>query len=374
MAAEHIPRAWRFAVPLLAFTLAACGGKQQAPPHRAPPLATVTVQERAMPQQQIWDGTVQAVNSAVLMAQTNARVTEIPYDVNDVVPAGTVLVRFTDVEQKSATRAAAAQTASAQATFRNAETNYERTAAIFAKGLIAKAALDDARAQRDAAQAALRAAEANRNEIAQQQDYTTVRAPYAGIVTQRFVSVGEAVAGPPFPQKLIAITSLKDLRVEVKVPQNAAATIRRYGAAEILLPDDGGTRRVAAGKVTVFPYADPATHTFDVRVELSSQDTGLFPGVSVKVAFAAGSTRRLLIPESALWRSGELVGVYVIHNDTVSLRLVRLGPSFGDEVEVISGLAPGETIAREPLKAIAWLTQQHEGGPASRRQAGGDGA
>lgn len=341
--------------------LSACGKHQASAPMQAPPLASLTVQDRTMPQQQIWDGTVQAVNSAVLMAQTNARVTELPYDVNDVVPAGGVLVRFTDVEQKSATRAAEAQIASARATYNDAKTNYERTAALFEKGLLAKATLDQARAQRDTALATLNAAQANRREVAQQQDYTVVRAPYAGIVTQRFVQVGEAVAGPPFPQKLIAITSLKDLRIEVRVPQGAAASIRRYGKAEVLPGDDDG-HVVAAGKVTVFPYADPATHTFDVRVDLSGQDTGLFPGMSVKVAFATGSTRRLLVPESALWRNGELTGVYVIHDGTVSLRLLRLGRRFGDEVEVIAGLAPGETIARDPIKAVGWLSRQHQGG------------
>jgi RND family efflux transporter MFP subunit len=352
----------RFASPAgLALLLAACGAHQPPPAPKPPPLATLTVQERTMPQQQVWDGTVQAVNSAVLMAQTNARVTELPYDVNDVVPEGAVLVRFTDVEQKSATRAAEAQIASAQATYEDARTNYERTAALFGKGLLARATLDQARAQRDTALAAVNAARANRAQAAQQQDYTVVRAPYAGIVTQRFVQVGEAVAGPPFPQKLIAITSLKDLRIEVKVPQGAAEAIRRFGKAELLVGDDGA-HRIPAAKVTVFPYADPDTHTFDVRVDLSGQGIGLFPGMSVKVAFATGSTRRLLIPASALWRSGELTGVYVIRGDAVSLRMVRLGRRFGDDVEVISGLQSGETIARDPVNAVGWLAGQHAGG------------
>lgn len=360
----HADRIRRVTALLAMLALAACG-KPHAPAALQPSLASFVVQQRTMPEQQIWDGTVQAVNSAVLMAQTNARVTELPYDVNDVVPAGGVVVRFTDVEQKSATHAAEAQIASANAAYVNAQANFQRTAAIFAKGLIAKATLDQARAERDAAQAALYAAQANRKQIAQQQDYTTVRAPYAGIVTQRFVSVGEAVAGPPFPQKLIAITSLKDLRVEVQVPQDAAASIRHFGAAQVLVANDGSERRVVASKVTVFPYADPATHTFDVRVDLAAQDAGLFPGMSVKVAFATGSTKRLLIPESALWRNGELTGVYVIHGNAVSLRLVRLGRRFGDEAEVISGLGPGEAIARDPVEAVGWLSRQHQGGDVS---------
>jgi RND family efflux transporter MFP subunit len=359
---------------LIALTLAACGGAH-APASTgmaSPPLASLQVQAKEMPRQQIWDGTVEAVNSTVLSAQTNARVLALPYDVNDVVPEGAVLVRFTDVEQKSATRAAQAQIASARATYVNAQANYRRVAAIFAKGLIARADLDQALAQRDAASAALNAAQANWREIGQQQDYTVVRAPYAGIVTRRYVQVGEAVVGPPFPQQLIAITSLRDLRVQVKVPQDAAAAIRRYGAAQIL-PQGGGAKRIDADKVTVFPYADPATHTFDVRVDLPDLDAGLFPGMSASVAFATGSTRRLLVPASALWRNGEITGVYVIHGGTASLRMVRLGPRFGDEVEVISGLQSGETIARDPLEAVAWLTREHRGGKAPAPDARGEG-
>lgn len=356
----------------LALALAACGEPPQPDPAKAPQPAALTVQDRTMPRKQVWDGTVQAVHSAVLMAQTNARVTELPYDVNDVVAAGAVLVRFTDVEQISATRAAAAQIASARASYQNAKTQYERMATLFAKGFQAKAALDLARAQRDTALAALNAAEATRREVGQQVDYTVVRAPYAGIVTQRFVQVGEAVTGPPFAQKLIAITSLKDLRVEVQVPQGAAAAIRRFGEAELRLGNDGA-RTLAAGKVTVFPYADPATHTFDVRVELAGRDAGLFPGMSVKVAFMTGSTQRLLIPGSALWQRGELAGVYVIHGDAVSLRLVRLGRRFGDEVEVISGLQSGETIARDPVQAVGWLARQHRDAGAPDGKAGGGG-
>jgi RND family efflux transporter MFP subunit len=356
----------------LALVLVACGKSPPPQPAKAPQLAALTVQDRTLPREQVWDGTVQAVNSAVLMAQTNARVTELPYDVNDVVSAGAVLVRFTDVEQKSATRAAAAQIASARATYVNAKANYERMAAVFAKGYVAKATLDQARAQRDAALAALNAAVATRSEVGQQADYTVVRAPYAGIVTQRFVQVGEAVTGPPFAQKLIAITSLKDLRVEVQVPQGAAAAIRRFGKAELRL-GNAGARTLSAGKVTVFPYADPATHTFDVRVELAGQNAGLFPGMSVKVAFMTGSTQRLLMPASALWRRGELTGVYVIHDDNVSLRLVRLGRRFGDEVEVISGLQSGETIARDPVQAVGWLARRHGDANGPDGKAGGEG-
>jgi len=351
-------------LPLMV-ALAACGHPAQSPPTRAaPPLASMIVKAEAAAQQQIWDGTVEAVNSAVLSAQTNARVLELPYDVNDVVPQGAVLVRFTDVEQQSASRAARAQIDSARATYLNARVNYDRIAAIAAKGFIARAELDQALAQRDSAQAAMTAAEATWRQVGMQADYTVVRAPYAGIVTRRYVQVGESVqAGPPVPQQLIALASLKDLRVAVQVPQSSIEAIRQHRAADILL-DGPAARRVMASKVTVFPYADPATHSFAVRAELPGEGTGLYPGMTVKVAFATGEVSRLLVPAGALVRRGELLGLYVMTDAGVALRQVRVGDRYGDRVELLSGLDTGERIALDPVAAARWLAEQRQGSGA----------
>lgn len=322
-------------------------------------LVAVTVHRETMPAEQVWDGVVEAVNAATLSAQTNARVRELPYDVGDVVPAGAVLVRFTDVEQSSATHAAQAQIASAKAAYVNAEANYRRIDAIYARGLIAKADLDQALAQRDAAQAALSSAQAQWRQIGQQFDYTVVRAPYAAIVTRRFVQVGEAVqAGPPVPQPLIAVQSLEKLRVNVQVPQGAAVEIRRYGRAAVLA--DGDARRIVADSVSVFPYADPDTHSFSVRVEFPGRDAGLYPGMTVKVAFATGQTRRLMVPVAALVDRGELRGVYVIGVDGVSLRQVRTGTPENGRVEVLSGLDDGERVAVDPNAALRWLMRERQ--------------
>ena len=347
---------------LLAMAIAACSGGKQPPARQqgaAPPLASLVVRPDEAPNRQVWDGTVEAVNAAVLTAQTDARVMELPHDVNDVVPEGAVLVRFSNVEQKSAARAAQAQIASARASYVNAEANFKRLAAIYPQGYVSKADYDQALAQRNAARGALEAAQAQWSQAGQAEKYTVVRAPYAGVVTKRYVQVGEAVTGPPFAQQLIGIASLKDLRVEVKVPQSVAEAIRRSGTAEVQY--DGGRERLKASKVTVFPYADPATHTFSVRLDLSGEHAGLYPGMTVKVAFATGEAKQLLVPLSALVERGELQGVYVIDGDHVTLRQLRTGDVSGDRIQVLAGLDGGERIATDPAAAARWLiAQRHE--------------
>ncbi len=339
----------------VAGALAGCGNQPagQVAPQQEPPLAGLTVRAESGQSQQVWDGVVEAVQQVTITAQTNARVLELPYEVNAIVAEGAVLVRFSDVEQKSARNAATAQIAAAQASYRDAQASYARIAAVYAKGYVSPAQMDQQRAARDAAKATLEAARARLSEVGQQLDYTVLRAPFAGVITHRFVHAGQAVqAGPPSPQPLLTLQALDNLRVNVQVPQSAAAAIRQFHTAEVL---PAGGRRIRASTVEVFPYADPATHTFNVRLQLPAGSVGLYPGMTVKVAFATGAARRLLVPDSALLQRGELVAVYVLGEHAVTLRQVRTGERDGDAVEVLAGLDDGERVARDPQAAMAWL-------------------
>jgi RND family efflux transporter MFP subunit len=340
--------------------LAGCGGAPAParPPQAAAPFETLTIAPRSADQEQLWDGTVEAVHQATLSAQTAGRVTELPFDVNDFVPQGAVVVRFTDVEQGAAQRAAEAQVRSAEAAFRDAEQQFKRVSDVYARKLVARADLDQATARRDSAKAALDAAQAGLKQAAQTTDYTVVRAPYSGFVTRRFVQIGESVRPG---QALISGLSLGELRVTVQVPQGAMEAIRTQQRAALVLTDG---RRVPADQVVLFPYADPDTHTFSVRLEFKQADTGLYPGMTAKAAFVTGSAEKLLLPRSALVERGELSGVYVWGADGVALRQLRLGHRYGDEVEVLAGLANGERIARDPDAALDYLARQRGGSRA----------
>jgi RND family efflux transporter MFP subunit len=290
------------------------------------------------------------VNTATVSAQTGGRVVELPFDVNDYVRAGDVIVRFTDVEQQSGRRQAEAALKAAEAADREAELAFRRSQEMLDRKLIATSAHDQVRARRDAATAALDAARAALRNAGEQVDYTVVRAPYSGILTERHVQVGETVRPG---QPLLSGLSLARLRVEVEVPQGDIAAIRDLRNAEIQL-DDG--RRIAASRVVLFPEGDPKTHSFRVRLELPEVETGLMPGMSVKASFAIGDARRLRVPATALVRRGELAAVYVVDRERhVVLRQLRLGRREEDRYEVLAGLEPGERIAVDPLAALALL-------------------
>lgn len=328
-------RSLRFLFPLaLIAALAACGGADEAPaqaPIEGLDTWTVAAGESGSPR--TWDGVVEAVREATLTAQTSGRVGEVLHDVNDRVAAGEVLVRLSAVEQQAGVDAARAQLQLAEAT-------YTRMAGLAEGQYVSKMQLDQARAERDAARAQL----AN---VGQLSAYTTIRAPYAGIVGTREVEPGESVG---IGQPLMSVFAPDALRIEVSVPQSDADAIRADPMAKVAFADG---RSVDAAEVIVFPAADAATHAVKVRVLLPPLDPAPQPGMTAKVAFPAVRGAALpRVPASALVRRGEVNAVYVLAEGALSLRQLRLGSGEGDSVEVIAGLAPGETIAADPVAAM----------------------
>ncbi len=345
-------RVLRWLIPTALAVAAGCGGKPPAPassPAAGTSLATEVVQRVAVPAERQLDGVIEAVNQATMSAQTSGRVAEILYDVNDVVPAGAVLLRLRGTEQRAGLEAASAARQEAAARSTEAESRYARIREMYERKVVAKAQLDQVSAERDAAAARLAAASAALDSAREGVAYTEVRAPYAGIVTARLVRVGEAVS-PGTP--LIRGLSLEKLRATVDVPQSLVEQVRKLGKAAVYV--DG--RRIEATRVTIFPEADSATNTFRARVELPPGAAGLHPGMFVKVGFVTGDSPRLLVPATALVTRSEVTAVYVVDgNGRVTLRQVRTGQVFGDRLEVLAGLATGERVALEPAAALRAL-------------------
>ena len=318
-----------------------------------PPLPVVTVQLQTLPREQILDGVVEAVHQSTVSAQTAGRVEEIMVDVNDFVAQGTPIVRIRNIEQRAGLDQAQAALREAQARFVEAQAEYNRIRGVYEKQLVAKAQMDAAIASFDAAKARLEAAQAGVAQAKESLGYTTVNAPYSGMVLERHVQLGETVqSGKP----LMTGFSLDELRVVANVPQRLIGAVRRHQQARVLPPN--GEPGIVAAKLTFFPYADPQSNVFKVRVYLPPKTAGLYPGMFVKTAFRVGEEQRLTMPRQALAQRGEVSAVYVVKDGKVSLRQVRPGRSEGEAVEILAGLEPGETVALDPIKAGVYLKDQ----------------
>ena len=316
------------------------------------PFDTAVVEIAEAPLERVYDGTVEAVNQATMSAQTSGRIAEVYYDVDDYVEPGEPIVRFTNTEQQAQLRQAQAALSEALARQNQAAEEFGRASALFEAGSSSKREYDTAVATRDAADARVAAARSAVETANQQLEYTLVRAPYPGIVTERHVEVGEAVS---VGQPLMSGLSLDSLRVVTNLPQQVAARVREHETA-VVLTEEG---RVDATDITIFPFADTASNTFTVRVDLPDGQYQLYPGMFVKVAFVVGDAERLLVPTDALLRRSEVTGVYVVDSDErVRLRQVRVGNRFGDRIEVLSGLNEGERIALDPVAAGIFVKTQ----------------
>lgn len=321
-------------------------------------LETVAASLEPTPLEQRFEGVLEAVNRATVSAQTSGRVVEILFDVDDYVERGAVLFKFSATEQSARHQQAQAALEEARARLREAQSERNRMAGIYAKRLVAKAAMDKADAELRAAQARYESATARVAETGAQLEHTVVRAPYSGIVVERHIEIGE-LANPGQP--LMTGISLEHLRAVTAVPQRYVATVRGATEARVYA---GDAAPIIGSDITVSPYADPKAHGFRVRVSLPEADpAGLYPGMLVKVGFATGMIEQLLIPPQALVRRSEVTAVYVVEpRGAVRFRQVRVGEIQSDgRIAILAGLSAGERVALDPVQAGELLKAQSAG-------------
>jgi RND family efflux transporter MFP subunit len=333
---------------LFLWTLGICSGLLSVGVLAAEPLAVVQAQYREVPQTYSVEGVMEAVRQSTVSAQISGRVKEVNFDVGDTVKKGQVILRIDESETEQALVGSQAQVMQAQAALTQARANYERSLQLFEQKYISQSALDKAKADFDMAKAQATASEAGESQHALARGYASVIAPFSGVVASRLVEVGEMMTiGKP----MMVGFDPSQMRVVVNVPQYKLAEIGTHPNVSVELTSI--KRWVPAATVTVQPSADARTHSTQVRITMPANEKGVYPGMFVRAHFVVGKASKLLIPASAVVRRSEVVGVYVVDEKGVArLRQVRLGDASGEnEVEVLVGLNPGESVALDPVKA-----------------------
>lgn len=324
---------------IVCFTTLLLGVAVHAQSPQNDPNAWVLVEQAILVEHARLDGRIEAVQQSTVSAQTSGTVVALPFDVDDVVNAGELIVALDDTEQRARLNQANANLTEARASVTDARQRLDRIGPLVERGVASQAELDQANNQFNAAQARFEQAQAAVEQAQEQLSYTQVMAPYGGIVTARHVEVGEAV-NPGAP--LLSGFSLEALRVVVAIPQRYADLARQNKRATVMLNDG---RVLQTGEMTFFPYADPNTHSFRVRMPLTEPDGTLFPGMLVRVGLPVAEREALWIPATAMVRRGELRGVYVLdETDQPRLRQIRTGVTRDDHIEVLSGLSAGERV------------------------------
>jgi len=317
-------------------------------------------------------GYVVARRQATVSSKITGKVVEVSIEEGQRVEANDVIARLDDANARAQVAQATAQReqavaafVAARVAFDNAVPTFARNEEQFARSIIsaqafdtAKAAYDTARTTLDVAARAVEVADATLSLAQRNLDDTVVRAPFGGVITVKAAEVGEMVspvsAGGGFTRTGIGtIVDMDSLEVEVDVSENFINRVRPDQDMSVKLnayPEWAIPARVIA----IIPTADRAKATVRVRVALDERDARILPEMGVRVSFlddgaesgaALAAQRAVVVPPAAVQGSGDTGIVYVIDEDTVERRAVRLGTRSADGQIVLSGLESGARLA-----------------------------
>jgi RND family efflux transporter MFP subunit len=331
----------RYAVLLLP-VLAAAACTSEAP-HDAVPVAQaaelagtrVVLRDTAMVATSDASGIAEPLRQSTLSTRLMGSVTQVLVQEGDRVAAGQVLVRLDARELDAKRLQVQSGIASAEAVHDEARLQAERFRQLYADSAAPRAQLDAVEAGLARAVAGVAAARAAEAEVAAIGEYAVVRAPFAGVVTQRFVDPG-ALAAPGAP--LVSVQDQRALRVSAAASPALAGRVKRGSVVDVVI-EGVAVRGTIEG---IVPAA--AGSLLSINVIVPNEDGRLATGGAAIVRLPQGPRSMLLVPVRAVRREGDLSGVAVVQGAGTVTRWVRLGASVGDQVEVTAGLAAGDTI------------------------------
>ena len=337
--------------------LTGCGQENRfiAPP---PPKVTVQfpLQQTVTPYLEA-TGNAASVNNIKLVARVQGYVQEIKYQDGQVVKKGTPLFVIEPEPYKVQLEQAQAAEEGAKATLVNAEAEYTRQLELQAKDVSTQANLDKARANRDTARANVLQAQANTQSAEINLGYTTVSAPFDGVVTARKVSIGELVGGS-HTSELATIVQINPIWVWFNLSEQDVQRVRKQMAergvtiSELInkIPVEVGLQTESGyphkGLLDyVSPEVNQSTGTLQVRGVFENKAPALLPGYFVRVRVPLRAEQAMLVPQVAV--GSDQTGRYVLvvnADNVVDQRRVQLGQTVGEMRVVESGLKPDDRV------------------------------
>jgi len=270
-------------------------------------------------------GTIRATRSATIAPLLPGTVAEVRVGLGSSVRAGEVLVRLSarEVEARlEQTRAVSEQAARDRA----------RATSLVGQGAISVAEYETAMSQWSVA----RARQAEASSIAAR---TALRAPFAGVITSKTVSVGDtALPGQP----LLVLEARSALRFEAQVPETTGESLIVGDRVPVSI--EGLERELDGRLAEIQPASDAVSRTRLFKIDLP-ETPGLRSGQFGRALLSRGESFAVTVPSEAVVHHGQLESVFVIESGAARVRLVRSGRERNGRVEISSGLAGGETVA-----------------------------
>jgi RND family efflux transporter MFP subunit len=322
-------------------------------------------------------GYVVARRQATVASKITAKMMELDIEEGDHVKAGQIIAKLDDTNIRAALNESNAQLAYAKASLAqtevnlaNAQRDYDRQKSLVQGHFVSQAALDNSQTTLEATRAQLATQRSNVDVVARgvsiaerNLDDTIVRAPFSGVVTVKAAQPGEMVspisAGGGFTRTGIGtIVDMDSLEIQVDVNEsfiNRVTPEQKVTATLNAYPD----WRIPAHVIAVIPTADRSKGTVTVRIALDQRDSRILPEMGVRVSFlaepvenASAASPGVSLPGNAVLGTGATGAVFVVRDDRVERRAVRLGASNSEGITVLSGLSSGERVAAGDLTQL----------------------
>ena len=285
---------------------------------------------------------VEAKQATVISARIMARITAINVRSGDNVKQGQLLLTLEKTDLTSKAQQAGEQIRAVTARLTEAKQNLERAITLQKQGLLAAADLDKARANHDALTADLSAAKQAQEEANIAVSFSEIRAPIVGRVVDRFAEPGDTAAPG---NKLLTLYNPLTLRVEAQVREQLALTLEANQKLNVEIPSLN--LQLDAELEERVPAADPGSRSFLIKVRMPF-NAQLQPGMYARLLVPAGDLRQIRIPAERVVQVGQLDLVWVLQDGQAYRRFLKLGNTFGDDIEVLSGLSDGDIILPIP--------------------------
>lgn len=311
-------------------------------------------------------GVVRASERAEIRPQVDGTVAEVLFAEGALVKANDLLVRLDDAKAQAKLDLQRAALDSAEARLRLAEQRLRRGRQLIAEDLISREAFEELESEHLAAAAAVREQGAAVTLAARELDEYHLRAPFAGTVGRRLVDVGNYVErGDP----IVVLMQTDPVEIEFQVPDQHAIRLRP-GLPVDIAPTSGGSSETATLSF-INPRVDPTTRMLDLKATGPNPDGRLRDGQFVGVKLLLEVRRsQVFIPEEAVISTAGALGVYVIEEGVARRRDVVVGVRQPPNVEILEGVAAGETVV------IGGQHRLHEGSRVAilGAEGGDDGA
>src|SRR5215216_4469101 len=286
-------------------------------------------------------GTVRAYESITVTVKGSGIVEEISFQEGQKVKFGDVLLRLDSDERRADIEQAKAETRRATALRDELKVRLDRAMALNRTGAGTVAQVEDLTAQVRTLESAIASAEARRKAAEARLEDLIVRAPFNGRLGTRSVSLGAYVTPG---MRITTLDDLSQVRLDFAVPENILAQLKIGQTVRAVSAAFG--QRVFEGKVAVIdPRVDPVTRSVRLTAEFPNADEALKPGMFLSVALEVSVKKdAVIVSEEAIVGEGLRHLIYVVKDNMVERRVVRIGQRQQGRVEVVDGLKPGEIV------------------------------